>query len=234
MSATRSSSRCHPLPLLPARPPPCRDTRSSLHYDPYCNLLCCAAGTKTVWLLPPGAAGRVAAQPAHRQSANHSPLDVVEPLPGTEHLVTKELLATLQRVELQVRTGGEGGGYCRRVGGHCTTVCVWWWPGGGDVLQIRPWSCRCAARDAACPAAAAAAASALCCLLLEGAGAPGALLPLAALATDSVQRSAPSARRARARAPRGPALAAARRRATRCTSLRAGGTRWTARGTPLR
>ena len=165
MSATRSSSRCHPLPLLPARPPPCRDTRSSLHYDPYCNLLCCAAGTKTVWLLPPGAAGRVAAQPAHRQSANHSPLDVVEPLPGTEHLVTKELLATLQRVELQVRTGGEGGGYCRRVGGHCTTVCVWWWPGGGDVLQIRPWSCRCAARDAACPAAAAAAASALCCLL---------------------------------------------------------------------
>lgn len=53
-----------------------RATRSSLHYDPYSNLLCVLRGSKTVRLAPPSVTPHLRPQPPTSASANHSPLDL--------------------------------------------------------------------------------------------------------------------------------------------------------------
>ncbi|KAL4430898.1 hypothetical protein ABPG75_006154 [Micractinium tetrahymenae] len=54
-------------------------TRSSLHYDPYQNLLCVVRGSKSVWLAPPSATPWLSPQPLTHESANHSPADLSQP-----------------------------------------------------------------------------------------------------------------------------------------------------------
>jgi hypothetical protein len=57
-------------------------TRSSLHYDPYANLLCLVQGAKTVRLAPPAATPRLRPQPAFHESANHAAADLWDDAPG--------------------------------------------------------------------------------------------------------------------------------------------------------
>lgn len=57
----------------------CSATRSSLHYDPYHNLLCVVRGCKTVWLVAPAATPWLSPQPLTHESANHSPADLARP-----------------------------------------------------------------------------------------------------------------------------------------------------------
>lgn len=68
-AGARCSPSCHP----------CSATRSSLHYDPYQNLLCVARGCKMVWLAPPAATPWLSPQPLTHESANHSPADLSQP-----------------------------------------------------------------------------------------------------------------------------------------------------------
>ena len=56
-----------------------RETRSSLHYDPYQNLLCVVRARKRVWLLPPACTPHLSPQPLTHESANHSPADLARP-----------------------------------------------------------------------------------------------------------------------------------------------------------
>jgi hypothetical protein len=51
-------------------------TRSSLHYDPYNNLLCLVEGAKAVRVAPPSAAPHLRPQPAYHDSANHAAADL--------------------------------------------------------------------------------------------------------------------------------------------------------------
>lgn len=52
---------------------------SSLHYDPYCNLLNVMEGSKTVRLAPPSATPHLSPQPAFHDSANHAAADLFAP-----------------------------------------------------------------------------------------------------------------------------------------------------------
>lgn len=54
-------------------------TRSSLHYDPYLNLLCVVAGRKRVVLVPPACQHHLRPQPLTHESANHSAADLAHP-----------------------------------------------------------------------------------------------------------------------------------------------------------
>ena len=56
-----------------------RGSRSSLHYDPYQNLLCCVRGAKRVVLHAPGQAARLYARPLHGEAPNHSAVDFAQP-----------------------------------------------------------------------------------------------------------------------------------------------------------
>lgn len=57
----------------------CNGRRSSLHYDPYQNLLCVVCGTKRVTLYPPSAMPLLYPHPAYSESANHSAVDFAHP-----------------------------------------------------------------------------------------------------------------------------------------------------------
>eukprot|EP00877_Chromochloris_zofingiensis_P010690 jgi/Chrzof1/5875/Cz16g19010.t1 len=50
-------------------------SRSSLHYDPYQNLLCVVAGSKTVTLFSPAATPGLYPRPLYGESSNHSKVD---------------------------------------------------------------------------------------------------------------------------------------------------------------
>ena len=132
-------------PRRPLRPPPhppssllspslnpCSATRSSLHYDPYQNLLCVAAGRKRVLLAPPAAAAALGALPPYHASANHSPLDLASPhllgarpgvagvLPQVQQVVLEpgDALMIPEGWWHQVRRGGGGGRQCEGCAGR--------------------------------------------------------------------------------------------------------------------
>lgn len=72
--------------------------------DPYQNLLCVAAGSKTVRLLPPSATGTLSAQPVFHESANHSPVDLA--VPDLERFpLLAQALPLLQTYALEVGSG---------------------------------------------------------------------------------------------------------------------------------
>ncbi len=94
--------------LLPPPPihlpclPPCRKTRSSLHYDPYNNLLVVAQGTKMVRLVPPSATPLLAPQPIYHDSANHSPADLAAPDPTRFPALAQALPGLVLEFAMQV------------------------------------------------------------------------------------------------------------------------------------
>eukprot|EP00887_Chlorella_sp_A99_P005405 scaffold1.g5405.t1 len=96
--------------------------RSSCHYDPYSNILCVAAGSKTVRLLPPSATGLLSAQPVFHESANHSPADLAAP----------DLAAALPLLQTFTLQPGdalfipEGWWHQVESGAHTLAVNCWW------------------------------------------------------------------------------------------------------------
>jgi Cupin-like domain len=56
---------CHAVHVPTPAPADCRGSRSSLHYDPYQNLLCVVRGSKTVRLHSPEHTAALYPQPAH-------------------------------------------------------------------------------------------------------------------------------------------------------------------------
>ena len=81
-----------------------RSGSSSLHYDPYENLLCVVCGSKTVHCFSPKATPRLYPLPVWGESSNHSSVD--RAAPGLMHhalfaraedsMVTAELQASFQ------------------------------------------------------------------------------------------------------------------------------------------
>jgi Cupin-like domain len=60
-----SCARCHAVHVPTPAPADCRGSRSSLHYDPYQNLLCVVRGSKTVRLHSPEQTAALYPKPAH-------------------------------------------------------------------------------------------------------------------------------------------------------------------------
>lgn len=56
-----------------------RGSSSSLHYDPYHNLLCVVRGCKTVHTFPPTATPWLYSQQLWSESANHSQVSLPQP-----------------------------------------------------------------------------------------------------------------------------------------------------------
>ena len=57
----------------------CRSGSSSLHYDPYENLLCVVCGSKTVHCFSPEATPALYPLPVWGESSNHSSVDCAAP-----------------------------------------------------------------------------------------------------------------------------------------------------------
>ncbi|KAK9862617.1 hypothetical protein WJX84_009137 [Apatococcus fuscideae] len=77
-----------------------RGSCSSLHYDPYQNLLCVVRGSKTVHMYPPGCSPDLAPQPVWGESPNHSPVNSFQPdfikHPEFEKALSSRVTCTLQ------------------------------------------------------------------------------------------------------------------------------------------
>jgi Cupin-like domain len=77
-----------------------RRSRSSLHYDPYQNLLCCVTGAKHVTLMSPAATRFLYPLPVFGESPNHSAVDFARPDLDRHPLYARalpgRLLASLQ------------------------------------------------------------------------------------------------------------------------------------------
>ena len=78
----------------------CRGSRSSLHYDPFHNLLCVVTGRKLVRCLSPAATRWVYPLPVWGESPNHSAVDFAAPDLARHPLFVRaqacELVAELQ------------------------------------------------------------------------------------------------------------------------------------------
>ena len=79
---------------------PCRAGSSSLHYDPYENLLCVVGGSKTVRCCSPEATPGVYPMPLWGESANHSSVSVAAP-DLARHPRYADSLAAMQTANLQ-------------------------------------------------------------------------------------------------------------------------------------
>lgn len=79
----------------------CRGSRSSLHYDPYHNLLCLVQGEKTVRLISPELTHRLYPMSIVGESPNHSNVNFACP-DLNQHPLYKQALASQQVFTLQV------------------------------------------------------------------------------------------------------------------------------------
>ncbi len=80
---------------------PCRRGASSLHYDPYENLLCVISGTKTVHCFSPEATPGMYPLPLWGESSNHSRVNFSAPDLKLHPLYT-DALKSMQTADLQV------------------------------------------------------------------------------------------------------------------------------------
>ena len=79
----------------------CRGSRSSLHYDPYHNLLCLVQGEKTVQLMSPELTHLLYPMSILGESPNHSHVNFAHP-DLKQHPLYKQALASQQVFTLQV------------------------------------------------------------------------------------------------------------------------------------
>ena len=79
----------------------CRGSRSSLHYDPYHNLLCLVQGKKTVKLMSPEVTHQLYPMSILGESPNHSHVNFAHP-DFEQHPLYKQALASQQVFALQV------------------------------------------------------------------------------------------------------------------------------------
>lgn len=79
----------------------CRGSRSSLHYDPFHNLLCVVAGSKHVRCMSPAATQWLYPHPLYGESANHSAVDFAQP-DLARHPLYKEALEHQLSAHLEV------------------------------------------------------------------------------------------------------------------------------------
>lgn len=79
----------------------CRGSRSSLHYDPYHNLLCMVTGSKRVRCMSPATTQWLYPQPLYGESPNHSAVDFAQP-DSARHPLYAEALQHQLSADLQV------------------------------------------------------------------------------------------------------------------------------------
>ena len=79
----------------------CRCSRSSLHYDPYHNLLCLVQGSKTVKLISPEYSDQLYPLSILGESPNHSHVNFARPDLG-QHPLYAQAYAHHQEFTLQV------------------------------------------------------------------------------------------------------------------------------------
>ncbi|KAK9919096.1 hypothetical protein WJX75_009374 [Coccomyxa subellipsoidea] len=77
-----------------------RGSRSSLHYDPYHNLLCVVTGSKEVRCMSPAATQWLYPYPLYSESPNHSAVDFTQP-DGVRHPLYAEALKHQLSAHLQ-------------------------------------------------------------------------------------------------------------------------------------
>ena len=80
---------------------PCRRSASSLHYDPFENLLCLISGTKTVRCFSPEATPGMYPLPLYGESSNHSSVSFSAP-DLKLHPLYAVALKSMQTADLQV------------------------------------------------------------------------------------------------------------------------------------
>lgn len=78
-----------------------RGSRSSLHYDPYHNLLCCVRGMKRVTLHSPLQTSSLYPSPLYGEAPNHSSVNFADP-DLEQHPLYASALQRCQVAELQV------------------------------------------------------------------------------------------------------------------------------------
>jgi hypothetical protein len=110
---TTHSSGNGPLPDSSCNSPLCRPAHSSIHFDPYHNLLCVVTGTKTVTLMDPGCTPGLYARPLEGESSNHSSVDFTAPDPQAHPLYrwVRRLLSITAALP-PTRTAFCGAGIC--------------------------------------------------------------------------------------------------------------------------
>ena len=79
----------------------CRGSRSSLHYDPYHNLLCLVQGVKTVRLMSPDVTDQLYPLSVLGESPNHSHVNFAHP-DDQQHPLYRQALQSQQEFVLQV------------------------------------------------------------------------------------------------------------------------------------
>ena len=82
----------------------CREAHTSLHYDPYHNLLCLVRGAKTVALISPAATRGLRTRPLWGESSNHVAADL-DLRGGTEAGKSLSDATAVLTAELQAGTG---------------------------------------------------------------------------------------------------------------------------------
>ncbi|KAL0054747.1 hypothetical protein WJX82_001838 [Trebouxia sp. C0006] len=105
-----------------------RGSRSSLHYDPYHNLLCMVQGKKTVKLMSPDATDQLYPFSVLGESPNHSHVNFAHP-DDQQHPLYKQALQSQQEFVLQA---GDAlfipEGWWHQVDSQDTTIAVnFWW-----------------------------------------------------------------------------------------------------------
>ncbi|DBA97371.1 TPA: hypothetical protein ACH3X1_015102 [Trebouxia sp. C0004] len=106
----------------------CRGSRSSLHYDPYHNLLCMVQGKKSVKLMSPDVTDQLYPFSVLGESPNHSHVNFAHP-DDQKHPLYKQALQSQQEFVLQA---GDAlfipEGWWHQVDSQDTTIAVnFWW-----------------------------------------------------------------------------------------------------------
>jgi len=106
----------------------CMGSRSSLHYDPYHNLLCMVQGKKTVKLMSPDVTDQLYPFSVLGESPNHSHVNFAHP-DDQRHPLYKQALQSQQEFVLQVLMRASASKHflhdhpTQLVGVSCNSVC---------------------------------------------------------------------------------------------------------------